>query len=215
MLECVLFDMDGLLIDSEPLQFNAYRDAFARFGYELDREGWTRWHNVEASAARFIQDEGLDLDPETVRAIKKQAYDQMIDDDLELKPGAHALVEACAGEFRLALVSGSRPESIERCLQKFDLLKHFSVLVSGADQLRSKPYPDAYLEGMRQLATTAGGAIALEDSASGFRAAIAAGLRCVVCPDGFRSHPDDAFDGASLVVESLLEVTPRILRTMP
>ena len=207
MLDSVLFDMDGLLIDSEPLQFHAYQKAFAEFGYELDREGWTRWHNVEASAARFIRDEGLDIDVVKVRALKKQLYEQLIDDELELKPGAHRLVEACAAEFRLALVSGSRPESIERCLQKFDLLKHFSALVSGEDQARSKPYPDAYLEGMRQLQTEPARAVAFEDSASGFRAAIAAGLPCIVCPDNFRARPDDAFDGAALMVESLLDVT--------
>lgn len=207
MLESVLFDMDGLLIDSEPLQFQAYRQAFASFGYDLDRAGWTRWHNVEASAARFIQDTGLDIDGAQVRAMKKELYEQMIDDELELKPGAPQLVEACASECRLALVSGSRSESIERCLKKFDLLQHFSVLVSGADQARSKPYPDAYLEGMRQLGTAPERALAFEDSASGFRAAVAAGLGCIVCPDSFRAHPDDAFDGAALVVDSLLEIT--------
>ena len=214
MLECVLFDMDGLLIDSEPLQFRAYRDAFARFGYDLDRAGWTRWHNVEASAARFIQDEGIDIDPGEVRAIKKQTYEQMIDDSLELKPGAGELVQACAAEYRLALVSGSRPESIERCLQKFDLLKHFRVLVSGADQARSKPYPDAYLEGLRQLDVNPEQGIALEDSASGFRAAIAAGLPCIVCPDSFRARADDVFDGATLVVNSLHELTPDRLKAL-
>ena len=50
MLSCVLFDMDGLLIDSDPLQFDAYRQAFAEFGYDLDIAAWTRWHEVEASA---------------------------------------------------------------------------------------------------------------------------------------------------------------------
>lgn len=214
MLECVLFDMDGLLIDSEPLQFRAYRDAFAHFGYNLDRDGWTRWHNVEASAARFIEDEGIDIDVAEVRALKKITYEKMIDEDLELKPGAGELVQACAAEFRLALVSGSRPESIERCLQKFDLLKHFSVQVSGADQARSKPYPDAYLEAMRQLDIGPDRAIALEDSASGFRAAIAANLPCVVCPDHFRAPPENAFDGAVLLVNSLCEITPDRLRTL-
>ena len=214
MLDCVLFDMDGLLIDSEPLQFRAYREAFAQFGYDLGRDDWTRWHYVEASSARFIKDEGLDIDSAVVRAVKKQLYDRLIEEELELKAGARQLVESCAAEFRLALVSGSRPESIESCLQKFDLLHHFRVLVSGADLARSKPYPDAYLEAMRQLGTDGSQSIALEDSASGFRAAVAAGLPCVVCPDNFRARADDAFDDAVLVVESLEEVTPDRLRAI-
>ena len=214
MLDCVLFDLDGLLVDSEPLQFGAYRQAFAEFGFDLDRAAWTRWHEVEASSARFVADEGIGVDAAAVRARKKVLYDQLIEEALELKPGARELVEACAAEYRLALVSGSRLESIETCLGKFDLLRHFGVLVSGADLARSKPYPDAYLEGLRRLGSSPNRAIALEDSLSGFRAAIGAGLRCLVCPDDFRNSGKHAFDGAALVVESLHQVSPALLRSL-
>ena len=214
MLDCVLFDMDGLLIYSDPLQFDAYRQAFAEFGYDLDITAWTRWHEVEASCARFVADHGIAVDAAAVRARKKVIYDRLIDEELELKAGAHDLVEACAAEFRLALISGSRRESIEACLEKFNLLQHFDVLVSGADQARSKPYPDAYLEGIRQLDTSSKQAVALEDSPSGFRAALAAGLRCLVCPDDFRLIEASIFDGAALVVESLHEVNPATLRSL-
>ena len=149
-----------------------------------------------------------------MRARKKVIYDRLIEEQLELKPGADKLVEACAAEFSLALISGSRLESIEACLRKFNLLQHFDVLVSGADQARSKPYPDAYLEGMRQLDTSPNQSIALEDSPSGFRAALAAGLRCLVCPDDFRLLDNGVFDGAALIVESLHEVDPTTLRSL-
>ena len=212
MLECLLFDMDGLLIDSDPLQFGAYRKAFAEFGYDLDIGAWTRWHEVEASCARFVAENNIGVDAAEVRARKKELYDRLIEEELVLKPGASKLVEDCATEFRLALVSGSRLESIQACLEKFGLLQHFDVLVSGADQKRSKPYPDAYLAGMQRLDTSPKHAIALEDSPSGFRAAVAADLRCLVCPDDFRHGDPEAFEGAALIVSSLEEVDPDLLR---
>jgi HAD superfamily hydrolase (TIGR01509 family) len=133
--------------------------------------------------------------------------------DLELKPGARELVEMSANEFELGLVSSSRRESIEGCLQKFDLLKNFSTVVSGAELNRSKPYPDAYLEALKLMDMAAGNAIALEDSVTGFRAATAAGIDCVVCPDHFIPKSNDAFTGATLLVESLSELNPERLRT--
>ena len=104
------------------------------------------------------------------------------------------------------MVSASRRESIEACLEKIGVHAHFDILVSGSEVTRSKPYPDPYLEAMRILDTSAVQAIALEDSQTGFRAAAAAGLACVVCPDHFIPKPADAFEAAALVVGSLEEL---------
>ncbi len=214
MLDCVLFDLDGLLIDSEPLQFRSYQYAFEQFGVTLDFNGWIRWHSVESSTTRWIKDENLGLDPEEVRAVKKIHYDQLIVNELELKPGARAIVEACSKEFKLAVVSGSRQESIKDCLEKFDLHRHFSKFISGTEVTHSKPYPDCYLEAMKEMKTTPDTAIAIEDSVTGYRAARAAGLNCIVCPDHFIVKRDDAFKDATFVVESLHDLNIATLRSV-
>ena len=213
MLKCLLFDLDGLLVDSEPLQFRSYQYALDQFGVSLDLKAWIEWHSIEASTTRWVRDQELDLDPEELRAVKKVHYDHLVAHELELKPGARALVEMSANEFELGLVSSSRRESIEGCLQKFDLLENFSTLVSGAELKRSKPYPDAYLEALKLMNMAAENAIAFEDSVTGFRAATAAGIDCVVCPDHFIPKSNDAFIGATLLVESLSELNPERLRT--
>ncbi len=212
MLKCLLFDLDGLLVDSEPLQFGSYRQALGQFGVSLDLNAWIQWHSVEASTTRWIKDQGLEVDPEAVRAIKKAHYDHLVANELELKPGAQELVEKCAHEFELGVVSSSRRESIEGCLAKFDLQKKFSMLVSGAELKRSKPYPDSYLEALKLLNMAPENALALEDSVTGFRAATAAGINCVVCPDHFIPKSNDAFSGAALIVKSLNELNPEKLR---
>ena len=212
MLECVLFDLDGLLVDSEPLQFRAYRHAFEQFGIDLGMQDWIQWHSAEASTQRFVESRQLDIDVQQLRRIKKDYYDKIIASELQAKPGVEALVKDCAGRFELAVVSASRRESIEACLQKFELDHYFCLLISGNEVARSKPYPDPYLAAMRALRTTPERAIALEDSLTGYRAATAADLHCVVCPDHFIPKPTGAFDEAAWVTDSLQQVSADSLR---
>jgi HAD superfamily hydrolase (TIGR01509 family) len=212
MLKCLLFDLDGLLVDSEPLQFRAYQYALSQFGVSLDLDAWIQWHSVEASTTRWIRDQNLDLDPEAVRTVKKVHYDHLVAHELELKPGAKELVEMSSNEFELGVVSSSRRESIEGCLQKFNLHEKFSTFISGAELKRSKPYPDSYLEALKVMNMAPENAIALEDSVTGFKAATAAGINCIVCPDHFIPKSNDAFTDAVLIVKSLHELDPERLR---
>ena len=206
MLECIIFDLDGLIVDSESLQFAAYRTAFRQFGVDLDIQGWVQWHKAEASAERWIRSRGLDLDADEVRSAKKEIYDRLIQEHLQIKPGARALVTELAGHYRLAVASGSRPESIRSCLEKFALADCFEVLLSGTEVPRSKPYPDVYTEALKRMNARAHNTIALEDSPAGLQAASAAGIGCIVCPDSFMPRHENAFSGAALVVESLDEI---------
>ena len=199
-------------MDSEPLQFRSYQYALSQFGVALDLDAWIQWHSVEASTTRWIRDQDLDLDPEAVRSVKKVHYDHLVAHELELKPGAKELVEMSSNEFELGVVSSSRRESIEGCLQKFNLHEKFSAFVSGAELKRSKPYPDSYLEALKMMNMAPENAIALEDSVTGFKAATAAGINCIVCPDHFIPKSDNAFVDAILVVKSLLELDPARLR---
>ena len=206
MLDCVLFDLDGLLVDSEPLQYRAYRYAFDQFGIQLSMDDWVRWHSAEASTARWVESQNLNLDVQQLREVKKSYYDRLIVDELQLKPGAQELVKDCAKSLQLAVVSASRRESIEACLDKFNLGHHFACYISGNEVARSKPFPDPYLAGLQALQTTADRAVVVEDSLTGFRSANAAGLTSIVCPDQFIAKPENAFAGADLVVGSLLEL---------
>ncbi len=212
MLECVLFDLDGLLVDSEPLQYRAYRHAFDQFGINLGMQDWIQWHSAEASTQRWVESRQLDIDVQQLRSIKKDYYDKIIASELQAKPGVEALVRDCSSRFELAVVSASRRESIETCLHKFALDQYFSLLISGSEVARSKPYPDPYLAAMRALRTTPDRAIALEDSLTGYRAATAAELLCIVCPDNFIAKPAGAFDGAAWVTQSLQQLSADRLR---
>ena len=99
-------------------------------------------------------------------------------------------------------------------LARFGMLEHFTVLVSGSEVARSKPFPDPYLAALEALGMSPLQAIALEDSQTGYRATVAADIACVVCPDYFIPKPADAFDGAALVTESLEKLTVDALHSL-
>lgn len=203
MIEVVIFDLDGLLIDSEPLQYRAYREAFSRHGISLSLDDWPRWHDLEASAARWVAAHNLQVDPEEIRSKKKILYENLIINELALKPGARQLVEDLSGKYRLCVASGSRPESIEACLDRFSLKPYFEMQFSATLLKRKKPFPDVYIEALSRMQVKPRCAIAIEDSVTGLKAALAAGIKCVVCPDGFVPAPISDYDGATLVVDSL------------
>ena len=207
MFEVVIFDLDGLLVDSEPLQFEAYRQTFSRSGASLKLSDWPEWHRLEASAARWIDAHNLQLDAEKIRAEKKDVYEELIENGLTLKPGAKNLVESLSKQCRLCIASGSRPESIEACLNRFSLTTHFEHQFSATLLKRKKPYPDVYVEALSWMQVSPQQTLAIEDSETGLQAAISAGIKCVVCPDGFMPDPPADYAGAALVVGSLEELT--------
>ena len=192
----------------------AYREAFRSHGVDLDANDWPRWHALEASARRWIEAFELGVDAETIRVEKKLIYEALVATELALKPGALALVEALHRQSRLCVASGSRPESIAACLERFDLAPYFEATFSATLLPRKKPYPDVYLEALAKTGVDAARALALEDSPTGLQAATTAGLRCVVCPDSFVPAAAGAFSTATLVVDSLEDLTPQVLERL-
>ncbi len=207
MLECVIFDLDGLLVDSELLQFRSYQQAFAQNGHFITESDWQRWLKVSVAVYGWIELDKLDLDPEKIRADKKIIYDQMIDEELTIKPGAEKLVKELSNYARLCVASGSRIESIKRCLEKFNLDNYFEAFYSAGSVTHSKPHPDVYLYALEQMRVNCEQAIAIEDSPQGLTSAKAAGLRCVVCPDSSNPLSESEFTKADKLVNSLKELS--------
>lgn len=211
-LRAVIFDLDGLLVDSEPLQFRAYRDAFQAHGVSFAESDWRTWHELGASASAWIEYTRSDVDPEAVRAAKKALYDGLIASELTLKPGARDLVEELASNgVRLSVASGSRVESIEACLARFGLADYFEGLFSATLTARKKPYPDIFDLAVGEMDVSADEAVVIEDSPAGLQAALTANLTCVVCPDAFVSRDPDEFEQAALLVSSLSQLSTDVL----
>lgn len=211
MIKAIIFDLDGLLIDSQSLQYKAYNQAFSQYDAPLSLDDWQQWIHNGGSAQKWILKNNLSLEPEKVRTEKKKIYEQLIKTHLELKPGAQELIERLYGKFHLAIASSSRIESIEQSIKKFHLESRFEQLISDTKLARSKPHPDVFLKTAEAVNTKPEACIVIEDSLGGLQAAKAAKMKCIICPDSFSAMEISAFKDADKIVKSLHEITDEVI----
>ena len=213
MIAAVVFDLDGVLVDSEQV-WDEVREA-------LVRERGGRWHeraqadmmgmsSVEWS--RYLHDElGLAEPPE---AINDEVVRRMLDryrKELPLIDGAVAAVERLAAHFPLALASSSNRPLIDAVLASAGLERSFRATVSSEEVARGKPAPDVFLGAARRLGVAPDRCAAIEDSASGLRAAHAAGMRVIALPNRHYPPAAEALALADAVAGSLAELSPDLV----
>ena len=201
-IRAAVFDMDGLLIDTEPLWRAAEADLLERHGDRFTDA------DAEATHGRSIQDtveayaERLGgLDVVAVRAELLSAMRAHYLAGPPLRPGAKPLIDALRGRLHLGVASNTDGDLVRIALQSVGLLDAFEAIVSAADVGRGKPSPDIYRAACERLGVEARHAVAFEDSPAGIRAAKAAGMWCIGVPD--RDAVDLGGAGADLVVGSL------------
>ncbi len=209
MIEAVVFDLDGVLIDSEQL-WNEVRE-------ELSRERGGRWHErAQADMmgmsspewSRYMHDViGLAESPEEINAEVVRRLEARYRERLPLLPGARDAVERLAEHWPLGLASSSNREVIDFVLEQAQFAQFFRTTVSSEEVERGKPAPDVYLEAARRLGVPPARCLAVEDSRNGIRSAHAAGMRVVAIPN--RHYPPDAeaFAAANEVLRSLNDLT--------
>jgi HAD superfamily hydrolase (TIGR01509 family) len=205
----LLFDFDGLLVDTETPSRLAYEELYREHGHELPLDQWSTL--VGTIGAPFNPDDHLEelvgrrLDRARLTR-ERRAREHELSDLEELRPGVEEyFVEAERLGLRTAVVSSSDDAWIERHLRRLGRLEGLDALVAAnGDTERAKPRPDLYLEALDQLGLEPTEAIAFEDSPNGVRAAKAAGLVCVAVPNSITATL--ALDEADLVLASLLDV---------
>ena len=203
----VLFDMDGLLLDSEPLWAEAEAELLARHGGRLTAEDRAATHgraladSVRLYAARLPGTTPAGLEAELLGLMRARYLA-----GAPLHRGAAELVRALVGRVRLGVATSTTTPLVEVALRSVGLLDAFEIVSSGADLGRGKPDPAAFLEGCRRLRTDPAEAVAFEDSPVGVMAAHAAGMFVVGVPDrpGIEGRLVEA--GADLLVGSLADV---------
>lgn len=206
MIRALLFDFDGLLIDTEGPSYRAWMEVYERHGHELPLDVWSSAIGTidGFDPTRHLAGLGVTLDEHALEARRLRDLD--LCDLEELRPGvAELLAEADRRRLRKAIVSSSSDDWIARHLDRRRLLDRFDVVVAAnGDAARAKPRPALYLEVLDRLGVTADKAIAFEDSPNGIAAAKAADLFCVAVPNTVTGALD--LTAADRVVGSLAEV---------
>jgi HAD superfamily hydrolase (TIGR01509 family) len=213
VIDAVVFDLDGVVIDSEGL-WDEVRERLAR-----ERGG--RW-SARAQAdmmgmsstewSRYLHDVvGL---PEPPEEINREVVRRMLDrysERLPLIDGAVDAVKRLAAHWPLGVASSSNRELIDRVLDVSGLAPYFKATVSSEEVERGKPAPDVYLEAGRRLGVDPSRSVAIEDSASGIRSAHAAGMHVVAIPNHAFPPPTDVLGLADVVLESIGGLRPETI----
>ncbi len=209
MIDGVIFDLDGVLLDSEHV-WDEVREQLAR-----ERGG--RWHEraqremmgmSSLEWSRYMHDEiGLPDPPEEISAEVVRRLEALYREHLPTVPGAKEAVERMADRWPLALASSSNRELIALALELLGVADRFQATVSSEEVARGKPAPEVYEEAARRLAVDPTRAAAVEDSHNGIRAAKAAGMRVIAIPNRRFPPGDDALAEADLVLETLAGLT--------
>lgn len=223
-LRAIVFDMDGLLADTEPLSFRAWSTMLTLdYGVTITAED-ERWAAITVGKSgpivwelirdRFNLPVELPRDLPILSKRSRGLYHQILAEGVPPMPGAIALVHACrdAG-LRIGVASSSGMEEIHTVLTSLGIIDCFASITSGKEVPRSKPDPAIYLLACSRLGVEPHEAVALEDSGPGVTAARAAGLRCLAIPSEVTITHD--LSSANAIRGSLVGVTPDDLAALP
>ncbi|MFL5954049.1 MAG: HAD family hydrolase [Gaiellaceae bacterium] len=213
MIEAVVFDMDGVIVDSEHV-WDDVREAYTRERGGTYTESATRdmmgMSSVEWSS--YMHDAlGVSGSPEEINAEVVRRMLARYGEDPPLLSGAVDAVRRCAERWPLAVASSSNPELIQVVLDVAGIRELFRAVVSSQEVARGKPAPDVYLEAARRLAVDPARCAAVEDSHNGIRSAKAAGMRVVAVPNTHFPPDEEALALADAVVRSVEELTPQLI----
>jgi HAD superfamily hydrolase (TIGR01509 family) len=208
-IEAVVFDLDGVLIDSEEAWEEVRRGYARRHGKQFLPDTQQRMMGMStAEWSRHLSvDVGVGVPPDQVADEVLAEMAARYRQSLPLIPGSVAAVRRLGERFTLALASSSARILIDQVLASAGLTGAFRVTLSTEEVPRGKPYPDVYLEAAARLGLAPRVCAAVEDSSNGLRSAAAAGFAVVAVPHGVYPPAPDALEKASLVVQSVQDLT--------
>ena len=216
MPDAVIFDLDGVLLDSEQ-RWNEAKEA-------LVREAGGSWRDEAPEVmmgmsspewSAYLKDDlRVPLEQEAINREVVRRMEAGYREGLPLLPGAGAAVRALAARWPLGLASSSNRELIDLFLELADFGEAFRVHVSSEEVARGKPAPDVYLRAAEKLGVDPARAVAIEDSSNGIRAAAAAGMPVIAVPNPHYPPAQDALELAAATVPGPGEITPELVESV-
>lgn len=208
MLKAILWDNDGVLVDTEKLYFQAGRETVAKHGLDLTSEMF-----IEQSLKKGLSVFDLlpNQDPEWIAQLRMERnarYSELLRQGVDVIDGARETLAALDGRVRMGVVTGSRQDHFDIIHSHTDLLPFFEFVLAREGYEHGKPHPDAYLSAMRMHGLTANECIVVEDSERGCKAGADAGLRVFVVPNELSRWGD--FSATYKVLNNVREIVSEV-----
>ena len=209
MLKAVLFNMDGGIVDTEPLHPKAYHQMFDDVNINVDEDLYASFTGQSTIniCKRLVDHFNLNETPEELVSLKRKHYKIFFEnDDLELIDGVlDRIQDYHSNDVKLVVASSASMLGIKQIFERFDLNQYFSAKFSGADLKKSKPHPEIFIKAAESTGFSKSECLVIEDSTNGIKAAHSAGIYCVGFKSPHSSHQDYAL--ANKIITSFEEIS--------
>ncbi len=193
-MQAILWDNDGVLVDTEELYYRATREGLAELGIELGVADYVDLSlRRGASCFDLANERGIDAGRiEATRRQRNARYEELLRGGVELIDGVATTLRALRGLTRMAIVTSTRPEHFALVHERTGIRELFELVLTGADYTKFKPDPEPYLMAAERLRVRPADCLVVEDTERGLVSATRAGMRCVVIPRGLSAGGDYA-----------------------
>lgn len=206
MIKGILFDNDGVLVNTEHLYFQTTRDVLKKAGIELSKEDFVEFFLRQGRGAwHFLEEKNVPQEEiDQYRQERNRNYFELIYEKNTLLPGVKETIEKLSQNYKLGIVTSCRASHFEAIHNNTELLDYFDFCLVREDYKNSKPDPEPYLYGLEKIGLKKEEVIIVEDSERGLKSALAAEMNCVVIPQGFTIGGD--FTGCWKQIGSIKEI---------
>ncbi|HEX7984224.1 MAG TPA: HAD family phosphatase [Duganella sp.] len=201
MLQAILWDNDGVLVDTERLFYEANRELFRPLGLELTEQHFFDLYLVDSCGAWHLLQPALDAERIVERRAQRDHARRLASEHIPPIAGVAEVLASLAPRVRMGVVTSSLREHFDIIHGRLPLRRHFEFVLTQESYANSKPSPEPYLLGLERLGVAAADALVVEDTPRGLQAAMAAGIRCIVVRNALTRGHD--FAGAYRVVDSM------------
>jgi len=209
----VLFDLDGVLADTEPLHWAAYREVLLELGVDVGIDEYRHRFISRGGGPEYaVEHYRLPITADDLRERKQPRYLALLRRGVSPRPGARAAIERLRGGFRTAVATNSLRLEVDLILGSLGLGPLLDTVVAREDYRDAKPAPDAYLTAAARVDLRPDECVVVEDTPRGLGAALAAGMRAVALPNELTA--DNDFTGCTHRLAHLDDLTPELLRTL-
>jgi HAD superfamily hydrolase (TIGR01509 family) len=214
MKKTILWDNDGVLVDTEKYYLEANTIFLKEYGVEVTEDLYKKISLMEGkSMLTLLEDKGYsEKEMLELRAQRDNIYINLVMSNDVTIEGAGDVLASLHEDFKMGIVTTTKRDFLNRIHETTGFLKYFDFIVAREDYKRAKPYPDPYLLGLSRSGNLSEECVAIEDTERGLKSAASAGIDCIVVPSELTSGSD--FKDAKVVVDGLMGITPELLSSI-